>query len=1566
MKKVSIFQGIVGFSALILLHFWLIVDHAESPEYRRPIDKPEPTSERTLLPAPEPFITETSTHLPEHSQLNLKGDTTIDLSSIPNGFLKKELRQLSNASKRKALDTIQKLNIPEHDLANSVHASAGGFLYYVCVDGQHEEQHEHSSEEMMHPSHPIDDSLEFEQLGFDYPNRDDSLETPVWHLPIYHSRPESSRKIFLDFNGHVVKDTLWNETFEVEEFNCGPAFDPYSRPKKTFNEQELGSIQRIWMGVAQHFSTFDVDVTTEEPEVMDKHTIHVLITPEKDLNQVYNPRAEEASGVAFLDVFGESDFAYRSPVFVYTEGSSAGSIAGIAAHEVGHYLSLSHDGDSSEEYYPGHSINGSYESWRTIMGSARGGRVIQWSKGDYFDANNKEDDIQIISNRLPFLPDDVTDSRTSAQQAPTYGDSFYKEASIASANDEDWYWIELGNDGRVILKLKPQHNSYVGNAPVDLSVEIYDSNGSLVATETQLQIGDCYIDKGGLAPGKYYIKVFAQTWGEPTANPAIGYTAYGNRGRYVLNGLVWPSNNNLVHYLQHPEPVTAVCGTTATFDILLPNYNQQQSFRWQVSTDNGATWEPYIERFHSQNDHSLSVHAVTPDMDGYLFRCQIYQGADLITSDSARLTVITEDGSFPITHQPEDQSVLLPDETTVTLSFGVEHIDNEAIQHIWWELQYPGEDEWRRLYNGRTDELTVYDIQQAFNGFRYRCRVLNYKGDFYSDVVTLSVRSIPHFSPVFPHYDITPGSPAIFKTEFVTGYPEEFTFQWEYKRENDASWTQVTDNSVYSGSTTEILNISGLPVDFDQSEWRMVIENSAGIGHSDSITVSMDPQSATPALAKSSMDYYTGIYLRTDGSLWGSGINNKNQIGEKRYYQELYPILIEAEGVIDCANSFSHTIFLKEDGTLWGLGSNESYRLGLEDYGVEVSTPVRIAPEFDDIIACAANDYQTVFLRADHTLWAIGRYIEFDDSTPSRIPVKIGDGIIACEEDYHVHSSGRIYQHSEPPYFHYRYASETPNVSKFIEGNRQRFTLTIDGELFVESNTGKVTQVATDIVDIERSQSGYYLWILKSDQSLWHYDPEDDEFTHWADNVQRLFDCNEAALFLDNDNWLWGIGRGDDGLLGTGGVPSGDYQIVPVEARTDFTPPTNPANLLVSSTEEFHLISWSRSLGTFGFNVWRGPSENFEEAELVAEALEQTYWFDTDANINDHPSVTFHYWVESMNKAGTSSRIGPLAASQIELPAELKAYMYGENIDLSWSPAAKAESYTIWRSTSGDVENAVVVKKGIQETNWTDEDTDVENPPFYWVQAVNSKATSGKVGRVQSEFLQAPVLEYMRLEPQYIDIDWHKPQGAYMVDVFKGPTPNFEDAEFIDEVRWGNGSNYFFEDLNPMPFFWLQARYYDGGASKVVPVSMSIMLGPDGIKDYSTFKERYFPESKRNDPAYSDPESDPDGDKRTNFEEFVFYGDPMDPNDSIPAPLRPFYYKKNKPPPLPFRPGLKNVRYYIQVSSDLKTWGPHEYPNTAFRLERDTNTMVYLLKAYDNMEFPTYVRVIAEPVGPLD
>ncbi len=115
----------------------------------------------------------------------------------------------------------------------------------------------------------------------------------------------------------------------------------------------------------------------------------------------------------------------------------------INSHEVGHALGLGHDGNSDEEYYPGHDSGVGY-SWIPIMGSGYE-TLSMWSDGSYFDASNSgQDDLAIITTQNGFgyrVDDHQNEMEYATPLRITNSDQVSFSGIIERSDDIDYFTL---------------------------------------------------------------------------------------------------------------------------------------------------------------------------------------------------------------------------------------------------------------------------------------------------------------------------------------------------------------------------------------------------------------------------------------------------------------------------------------------------------------------------------------------------------------------------------------------------------------------------------------------------------------------------------------------------------------------------------------------------------------------------------------------------------------------------------------------------------------------------------------------------------------------------------------------------------------------------------------------------------------------------------------------------------------------------------------------------------------------------------------------------------------------
>lgn len=355
---------------------------------------------------------------------------------------------------------------------------------------------------------------------------------PVEMTFFLHSLPSATKKIYLDFTGHTTTGTYWKDIKDGDSTFTTPPYD-FDGVTSGFSTSELQRIQFIWQRVAEDYAPFNVDVTTEDPGVEGLRK-----TTTADMNYGIRVCIGGAStdwystsgygGVAYIGCF---DWNTDTPCFVFPKNLGNGNekyVAEAVSHEVGHTLDLYHDGTSTAGYYSGQGTGA--DSWAPIMGVGYYCPVVQFSKGEYLDANNTEDDLAKITAdyNIPYLADDHGNAFSSA--TPLSSGTLQATGIIERNTDVDMFQFDAGA-GTFSIVISVDSRS----PNLNVTATLFDGSGAVVAVTNPPATLGASFNLAGMPGGHYYLQVDGDGSGDPLNT---GYSGYGSIGIYGVSGTV--------------------------------------------------------------------------------------------------------------------------------------------------------------------------------------------------------------------------------------------------------------------------------------------------------------------------------------------------------------------------------------------------------------------------------------------------------------------------------------------------------------------------------------------------------------------------------------------------------------------------------------------------------------------------------------------------------------------------------------------------------------------------------------------------------------------------------------------------------------------------------------------------------------------------------------------------------------------------------------------------------------------------------------------------------------------
>ncbi len=272
---------------------------------------------------------------------------------------------------------------------------------------------------------------------------------------------------------------------------------------------------------------------------------------------------------------------------------------------------------------------------------------------------------------------------------------------------------------------------------------------------------------------------------------------------------------------------------------------------------------------------------------------------------------------------------------------------------------------------------------------------------------------------------------------------------------------------------------------------------------------------------------YHSLFLKSDGTVWGCGMNLGGELGDGTNTIRTNPVQISTlSNIVAISGGSNHSIFLKSDGTVWACGAGE---LG-NGSTATIITPIQIS-SLSGIIAISGGHNHSLFLKDDGTVWACGQnsvgQLGDGTTTMQQLPVQVASLTDVVS----------IYAGFE----HSMFVKNDGTVWACGKNHK--------GQLGDGTNEDKSTPIQVsglnDVTFITGGQ--YFSLFLKNDNTAWATGENfgyfgDGTFTNHTIPILIGTGVSEIAagfnfsMLLKTDGTLWASGVNNYGQLGDGNV----------------------------------------------------------------------------------------------------------------------------------------------------------------------------------------------------------------------------------------------------------------------------------------------------------------------------------------------------------------------------------------------------------------------------------------------
>ncbi|MDB5292353.1 MAG: peptidase domain protein [Phycisphaerales bacterium] len=331
-------------------------------------------------------------------------------------------------------------------------------------------------------------------------------------LPLLHSDAGAPAEIYLDFTGAPAQ--AWG-SYHVTQT---PAYS-IDGDTSTFSDTELANIRQIWASVAEKYSPFNLDVTTQDPGQYTPGHVQRVVIGGDGLWQGNNGWG----GISFVGEFLNGP----TTSWIFPNNLANGDphdVGEAAAHEAGHDFGLQHQAVYSGKKLTDQYNRGTAESAPIMGASYFAQRGTWWDGQSVLGYNVNQDDMATIAskaNGFGYRPLSHGQSLASADAMTLQGSEVTASGIIESTTQTDFLSFTTGAGTVNLTGIVAPYG-----AMLHMKMSLLDAAGNVVASADAATLGQSI--SAALPAGTYYVEV-------------ASHGGYGDVGEYGVVGTIVPS-----------------------------------------------------------------------------------------------------------------------------------------------------------------------------------------------------------------------------------------------------------------------------------------------------------------------------------------------------------------------------------------------------------------------------------------------------------------------------------------------------------------------------------------------------------------------------------------------------------------------------------------------------------------------------------------------------------------------------------------------------------------------------------------------------------------------------------------------------------------------------------------------------------------------------------------------------------------------------------------------------------------------------------------------------------------